>query len=313
MPARQAGPVGTVDVPLDRETLVLTRSSPPRFECDPIPLVPLPSPAVNQDDNFKKKYRLGPEVYAELGLAGQIARKFIALPYRGGKIKGSGQLEGGGLVCTSFAKVFGAFWFSGGAKDQLPLVSREARVRPRKEGEAGQAFKVVAKGKGDNEEVILGETDTQWEADASVRDRNQAANKISPVTGKKGIGLPPGLVYADKNAGARRFNPARLPLAELLPQLKHDRLYAMTTYAKEIGANPKHVWFLMWRRKRGYWITIQSTGDVDDETGRKAGSGPGIYRLSLRRIPPHKRYQAWDWGPSYRKENEDLKNWEFHR
>lgn len=72
------------------------------------------------DDELYLKTGVPKEVYQELGLAGQIAEKFLMLNYRKGRIGfKSGKLEGGGLVCTSFAKIFGALWFEGDPLKQI--------------------------------------------------------------------------------------------------------------------------------------------------------------------------------------------------
>lgn len=86
------------------------------------------------EDKMYKKWEVGTEVYDELGLAGQIAKKLAPLPYRAGKIlpktgrlmkKGKTNknkwVEGEGLVCTSFALVFGALWFEGKPEEQAAL------------------------------------------------------------------------------------------------------------------------------------------------------------------------------------------------
>jgi len=90
---------------------------------------PAPSDDVTDKDDFERKLKVGKEVYLELGLAGQIAEKFLSLPYRkGGKIKfKTGKLKGEGLVCTSFAKIFGALWFTGNELKQDKLGTAAAR------------------------------------------------------------------------------------------------------------------------------------------------------------------------------------------
>lgn len=79
----------------------------------------------DDDDKFSRKWEVGEEVYEELGLAGQIAKKLSSLRYRKGRIDfKTGKLDGGGLVCTPFAKIFGALWFEGDPLKQLKPKTR---------------------------------------------------------------------------------------------------------------------------------------------------------------------------------------------
>lgn len=127
------GPVGfrTNSPRIDKSTLSRSQSRPPGVQgvhvtLGPIELAPIASDEVKLADSFERKFEVGEDVYWELGLAGQIAEKFLSLPYRkGGLIKfKSGKLKGKGLVCTSFAKIFGALWFTGDPKRQEKLGSR---------------------------------------------------------------------------------------------------------------------------------------------------------------------------------------------
>lgn len=78
-----------------------------------------------EDEYNPKKMEVGLETYRKLGLAGQIAEKFLQLPYRKGNIRfKTGKLKGEGLVCTSFAKIFGALWFIGDPTKQKRLGTR---------------------------------------------------------------------------------------------------------------------------------------------------------------------------------------------
>ncbi len=88
------------------------------------------------EDKFSRKWDVGKHVYDELGLAGQIAKKLSPLRYRKGRIAfATGKLSGGGLVCTSFAKIFGALWFEGDPLEQLKLgTSSPAPLYARKYG-----------------------------------------------------------------------------------------------------------------------------------------------------------------------------------
>ncbi len=97
-----------------------------RVVLDPIEISPLATDETTTADDFERKLAIGEAVYWELGLAGQIVEKFLSLPYRkGGTITfRSGKLEGKGLVCTSFAKIFGALWFTGDPTKQERLGSR---------------------------------------------------------------------------------------------------------------------------------------------------------------------------------------------
>lgn len=131
------GPLGmSTNCPeIDPGTMCLARSDPPAIELEPITIW-IPPKSFEIHDEFSRKMKLGAAIYKELGLAGQIAEKFMSLPYRKGKIiKGkkdkSAQLEGGGLVCTSFAKIFGAIWFAGDPKKQEKLKKKAGeRVGP---------------------------------------------------------------------------------------------------------------------------------------------------------------------------------------
>ncbi len=122
----------------------------PRIALEPIPLAAKPTDWVKPKDKWKKKMNVGMEIYRELGLAGQIAEKFASLPYRkGGNIAfKSGKLKGRGLVCTSFAKIFGALWFTGDPTKQMRLVERDekGRIKKRNKGEpAPSPARVYAK------------------------------------------------------------------------------------------------------------------------------------------------------------------------
>jgi len=275
-----------------------------------------PTEDVTKSDKWDRKLKLGTEIYDELGLAGQIARKFVALPYRKGKgiTFKTGKLAGTGLVCTSFAKIFGALWFADERDDgsdkpwlkQERLGSQTVKVRPRRAGEDGKAWKIVRDSGGkEKPKDIIGETDTKWEADASARDRNAAA-EAENKGGGKGISLSPALVYADKFGGTR-VNEERLRLKDLVDYLDRTRLYAMLTYKSRKGASPKHVWFLVHTDSSG-WVRIEATGSL---SGAGSGAGPGIYKLK-QPIPKKKNwYQAWDWGHWYKARDADIDTWEF--
>jgi hypothetical protein len=272
---------------------------------DPIALF-IPPDEFREEDKFYRKLELGTAIYKELGLAGQIAEKFLSLPYRkAGKITHkTGKLEGEGLVCTSFAKIFGAFWFD---KKQQQLGSQAVKVRPRRMGEGGKEWKIVTEKKGD----VVGETDKKWEAEASARDRNEAS-KEEGKKGKKGISLSPALVYSDKFGGTR-VNDERLPLKELVDLLDRNRsrLYAIVTYSSKRGAKPLHVWFLVYSNSLEHWVRIESAGKL---RGGGIGSGPGIYKLEYskkKKKNSKKFYQAWDWGHWYKPRNPDINQWDY--
>jgi hypothetical protein len=292
---------------IDKGTISRSQSLPPKIRLEPI-TVYLPPDEFKERDKFYRKFELGLDIYKELGLAGQIAEKFLSLPYRtGGRITYKPQkLEGEGLVCTSFAKIFGAFWFD--AAEQAKLGSQAVKVRPRRTDEGGKAWKIVKIRKNGEEKTgdVVGETDTKWEAEASVRDRNEAHKAVSK-SGKKGISLSPALVYSDKFGGTR-VNQTRLRLRKLVDRLDRSRLYAVVSYSSKTGAKPLHVWFLMFAKKQNQWVRIESSGKL---SGGGVGSGPGIYKLSYSNEALKKFYQAWDWGPAYRPRNPDIDNWEY--
>lgn len=301
---------------IDMGTLALTQTPAPRINMKPVEIA-LPSKDVTETDDWSKKYKLGSYIYHELGLAGQIARKFLELPYRKGKgiAFNTGKLKGKGLVCTSFAKIFGALWFDDVRDDehdqpwleQEKLGSQTVEARPRRAGESGKAWKIVKVRKGaEKKNDVVGETDTKWEAVTSVRDRNAAA-AIENKAGSTGISLSPALVYADKFGGTR-VNEERLRLKELVDYLDRTRLYAMLTYASDTGANPKHVWFLLYYKGEG-WLRIESTGSLGSGG---VGAGPGIYRLKQPIKDKKKFYQAWDWGHWYKPENPDIEHWDYN-
>lgn len=302
------GPLGffTNSPEIDNGTLSRTRNTPRTIILDPI-VIYLPPKGFQKRDSFYKKMALGASIYQELGLVGQIAEKFIKLPYRkGGKIEfKTGKLKGQGLVCTSFASIFGALWFKGNPKGQERMASQEVVVRSRINGEAGKAWKIVRKRRdGERPGDIIAEMDSKWEADASAKDRNAAAT-AEKDDGTRGIALSPGLVYSDKFGGVRA-NKYRLKLKDLVPRLNNTRLYAMVTYKKSEGANPRHVWFLMYAKNRGYWVRIEATGVFSGE-GR--GAGPGIYKFNASSNKNY--YQAWDWGPANRDRDPDIDDWEY--
>jgi hypothetical protein len=275
---------------------------------DPITFF-IPPEDFRQNDKFYRKLKLGLGIYQELGLAGQIAEKFLSLPYRtGGKITfKTGKLKGEGLVCTSFARIFGAIWFAGDPLDQEKLGSQAVKVRPRRKDEGGKAWKIVKARKGKEQKGdVVGETDSKWEADASARDRNEA-NKAVGKKGKKGISLSPALVYSDKFGGTR-VNDERLPLKELVPWLDRSRLYAVVTYSSKGGAKPLHVWFLVYSKSLKHWVRIESAGKL---RGGGAGPGPGIYKFEYSKEGSKKFYQAWDWGHWYKPINPDINQWVY--
>jgi len=118
------GPTGTTahSPTIDTGTLSRRASRPPGVHAVHLTLDPIHLTPISDDPHFHKKLEVGEDVYWELGLAGQIAEKFLSLPYRTGKIKfKTGKLKGEGLVCTSFAKIFGAIWFAGDPLEQERL------------------------------------------------------------------------------------------------------------------------------------------------------------------------------------------------
>lgn len=146
------GPLGSeINSPIiDKGTLKLGQSHPRAIKLEPIPLAPKPKKWVKPIDHWNKKFSIGLEIYRELGLAGQIAQKFVSLPYRkGGQIRfKTGKLKGKGLVCTSFAKIFGALWFTGDPKKQMRLVEidEKGKIKKKKKGEpAPSPARVYAK------------------------------------------------------------------------------------------------------------------------------------------------------------------------
>ena len=146
------GPLGSKTnlFPIDKGTLARSHSLPPGIKLEPIPLTPKPKDWVTPKDQWNKKFDIKLGIYRELGLAGQIAEKFASLPYRkGGNITfKTGKLKGKGLVCTSFAKIFGALWFTGDPKKQMRLVERDekGKIKRRKKGEpAPSPARVYAK------------------------------------------------------------------------------------------------------------------------------------------------------------------------
>lgn len=135
---------------IDKDTLPISLSLPAGIKLEPIPHTPKPIDWVAPIDKWKRKFNINLKIYRELGLAGQIAEKFASLPYRkGGNITfKTGKLKGKGLVCTSFAKIFGALWFTGDPKKQMRLVERDdkGKIKKRKKGEpAPSPARVYAK------------------------------------------------------------------------------------------------------------------------------------------------------------------------
>jgi hypothetical protein len=319
---------------VDRGTINRSASRPPAtLKLDPIRIWAV-SPPKNlkkgELKKFMKKFELGPEVYDDLGLAGQIAKKFLKLPYRTGKIVGkNGQYElvdikanrkaAEGLVCSSFANIFGAIWFAEDRASPKPVKaikhSVAARQRERLPGEHGKAWKIVT-GRGDDE-MVLGETDDEDKAKERARLRSAAAaGKKDPKTGKmKKYSLSAAQIYASMHGGSL-VNVKRLQINDLVKELNKDRLYAVISYKTKGQAKDKgHVLFLIHSDivvpegqpgQRGDWVVIHSTGGSRASGGK--GGGPGIYRIP--RVKKSKKkgrkkgeyrwkkwYQAFDWGP----------------
>ena len=135
------GPLGSLTNPAitDKGTISRSHSLSPNILLEPTRQTPIPSSRFKPQDKFRKKLKVrNMGIYRELGLAGQIAEKFLSLPYRKGNIEfNSGKLKGKGLVCTSFAKIFGALWFSGDPLKQMRLVEKDedGKVKKQKKGE----------------------------------------------------------------------------------------------------------------------------------------------------------------------------------
>lgn len=128
------GPLGSATncAEVDPGTSSLAHSDAPGIVLDPM-VIWLAPKNFKIRDRFSRKMQLGAGIYKELGLAGQIAEKFLSLPYRKGKIIKSkkARLDGEGLVCTSFARIFGAIWFAGDPKEQEKLKKKkDERVGP---------------------------------------------------------------------------------------------------------------------------------------------------------------------------------------
>lgn len=302
-----------------------------RMLVPPIHLTPL---AI--DEELEPKWKVGEKVYWELGLVGQIAEKFLSVPYRkGGRIEfKTGKLKGKGLVCTSFAKIFGALWFADSplrkgtpVERQERLDAREVDVRQRTRGESGKEWKIVeVRGK----KRVVGESDTKEKAKARAKLRNDARLAVVDKEGgkeKKGLGLSPAQVYAGKYGSSMKdelgestgdlVNADRLKLKDLVDLLSTERLYAVVKYKKKaketyVTKSGKrkptrlHILFLIYSGKLG-WLTIESKGSL---SGRGSGSGPGIYKLK-KPYENKNYYQAWDWGKAIRPRDTDIDAWSY--
>lgn len=288
---------------------------------DPIVVEPIrPFDEVKKSEKFEKKFKVGADVYWDLGLAGQIAEKFLELPYRTGKIEfKSGKLQGKGLVCSSFAKIFGALWFAGDptAQERPMEHAVHAKARHRRPGEGGKEWKIVTAGKG--KEEVLGESDSKEKAEERARLRTASATgKMDPDTGEmKKMALSSAQVYAGKYEGSL-VNVDRLKLQKLVDTLDKTRLYAVVKYDTKVGETRGHVLFLIYSNSNSLkdWVMIHSPGKARSKGGR--GSGPGIYEIPRIKKGPRKGkykstkfYQAWDWGPAYRPRNPDIDHWDY--
>ena len=266
----------------------------------PFVLKPIePFDTVKKSEGFGKKFKIDLDVYSELGLAGQITEKFLELPYRSGKIEfESGKLAGKGLVCSSFAKIFGALWFAGDpTKQEKPKAhTMRADVRPRRAYEFGKEWKIVHKGSG----MVIGESDSEKKAKERARLRTVSKDAGKTVSSAQ--------VYAAQYNGWL-VNVKRLRLRKLIEKLDKKRLYAVVKYGGRTGDNREHVLFLIYANSLSDWVMIHSTG-WGRKTGGK-GPGPGIYEIPPKGYKSRKFYQAWDWGWAYRPRNPDIERWKY--
>jgi hypothetical protein len=315
------GPLGcsTNNPTPDKGTLTRGECRPPGtlgrvVRLDPIELKPIqPFDKVKKSEDFEKKFEIGADVYWELGLAGQIAEKFLKLPYRTGKIKfKSGKLEGKGLVCSSFAKIFGALWFAGDPKKQEVPVDHTiyADVRDRYVGEGGKAYKIVSTTKNGKikldkhgNEIVVGESDDKKKAQMRARLRKDSKKNKKTISSAQ--------AYVGKYGGSL-FNVDRRKLNKLIKGLDNNQLYAVVKYGTKTGESREHVLFLIFSKSLNEWVMIHSPGWARKKGGK--GPGPGIYRIPRNKKGAYKsskHYQAWDWGPAYRPRNPDINSWKY--
>ena len=337
------GPVGgaTNQQAVDPGTLTRQATRPPALQLDPIHIWAV-KPAVDLDDDeyekFLKKFEVSREVYDDLGLAGQIAKKFLKLPYRSGKlVRKNRQFEVrdikterirvGGLVCSSFVNIFGAIWFAENRTIPKPVRamshSVKAKVRESTAEEIARGskrFKIVRESDGE----VLGESNDKKKANERARLRTAArVGKKDQKTGeKKKYSLSAPQIYASEHGGSL-VNTERLRRDSLIKALNEipdskERLYAVVSYHRGgISKTKGHVWLLAYSKTINDWVTIESTGG-DRQSGGK-GAGPGIYKIPRVQNPKHRRYgkikrgnwyQAFDWGPLKDKDY-NFNDWEY--
>ena len=326
-PGGNQGPVGsaTNQRAIDPGTLSRRANRSRSLVLDPITIWAV-NPAVTlkkgELKEFVKKFALGPEVYDGLGLAGQIAKKFLKVPYRNGKVVRKGvqykvldiknkRTRVGGLVCSSFVNIFGAIWFAEDHTKPEPVQamkhSVKAKVRRRLRGEDGKEWKIVTKRHG--KEEVLGESNDEKKAEERARLRTAAAK------GKYSLSSPQ--IYASEHDGSL-VNIKRLRRNNLIATLNKERLYAVVSYHDSGTSTTKgHVWLLAYSTVANDWVTIQSTGWGRASGGK--GAGPGIYRIPRvknKKSPRYglikrgKWYQAFDWGP-LKKSDPNFNDWNY--
>lgn len=339
------GPLGgeTNQPVVDPGTLTRTASRPPALVLDPIQLWYV-KPALDLEKRelkeYIKKFEVGEDVYDGLGLAGQIAKKFLKLSYRSGKLVRKGdeykvldqktaQKRVGGVVCSSFINLFGAIYFAENpTKPPAPVKAISESVRaivrdstPDEIAAGSKKYKIVSKSDG----TVLGESNDKLKATERARLRTAAAvgNK-NPETGeKKKYSLSAPQIYASDHGGSL-VNTIRLRRDSLIEELNNlpgskEHLYAVVKYDKKsIKTGSKgHVFLLVYSKVIDDWVTIESTGWGRESGG--TGAGPGIYRIPRVENEKHPRfgkirrgnwYQAFDWGV-LKPRNNNFNDWEY--